>query len=407
MTARSRSSRTLLGAVAAVALLVTTGCGGFEEDAAEAEEAAQDAAYDIRQSQCDGIRAAGTITNRSGGDAAFEITAHFTYREGQSGLPLQTTVTEVLADGESTDFSISSDRSGAGTPSGCDILGAEIVGPAEEDDAAAAAPDSLDEGWVAVGGQGTILISEDGEAWFEVDSGTTESLSDVAYADGQWVAVGFEGVVLTSSDGVTWSSGESGVDVQLERVRYVDGQWQARPANGSDLLTSPDGSTWTLQEDAYPVDRNAPDHSEPFTVTDAGDARELALGRPGSFGGTVLLRVGGGTWEPVEVALERDSGSPIPAQRLSAVDFATDGEGTWVFVGGINERQFVVSDDLETWEARGDDAHSMAAVHHDEDDGWVAVGNRGRIFTSDDGRTWERLLPPATDVVLTGLAHTG
>lgn len=408
MTARSRSSRALLGAVAAAALVLSAGCGGSDQDTGPGAGAAgADDTYDIRQSQCDGIRAAGTITNTSGGDAAFEITARFTYREGAGGLPVQTTVTEVLADGESADFSISSDRGTGAAASGCTIVGARIVDASAEDAAPAAAPESLDEGWVAVGGQGTILVSEDGESWFEVDSGTTEGLVAVAHADGRWVAVGFEGVVLTSSDGVTWTPADSGVDVQLEHVRFADGQWQARPATGSDVLTSPDGSSWTLQADAYPVDRNAPDHGEPFTVTDVGNGRELALGRPGSYGGVVLVREGGGAWEPLEVSLERESGSPLPAQRLAAEDFATDGDGTWVFVGGINERQFVVTGDLETWEARGDDAHAMAAVHHDEDDGWVAVGDRGRIFTSEDGRRWERLLPAATDTVLNGLAHTG
>lgn len=391
---------------AACVLLVASGCSAGPDLPESGSRASSD--YDIVQSQCDGIRAAGTITNLSGRDAAFEITARFTYREGQSGLPIQTTVTEVMADGESTDFSVSSDRGGAGAASGCTIVGAEIVDAADaSEEEAAAAPGSLDEGWVAVGGQGVILVSEDGDTWFEVDSGTTEGLSDVGHADGRWVAVGFEGVVLTSADGVTWAVEDSGIDTQIERVRYVDGEWQARPANSSDLLVSPDGFAWTLVEDAYAVDRNTPDHAEPFTVTDAGDGRELSIGRPGSYGGQLLLRESGGTWEALDVALERDSGAPLPAGPLAASDFVTDGDGTWVFVGGINERQFVVSDDLETWAARGDDVHAMAAVHHDEDDGWVAVGDRGRIFTSTDGETWERLLPQVTETRLNAVAHSG
>jgi hypothetical protein len=50
--------------------------------------------------------------------------------------------------------------------------------------------------FVAVGSEGTILISPDGRSWTKQNSGTTKHLHAVAYGNGLFVAVG-DGVIST------------------------------------------------------------------------------------------------------------------------------------------------------------------------------------------------------------------
>ncbi len=55
--------------------------------------------------------------------------------------------------------------------------------------------------FLAVGPDGTMLSSTDGQTWSQLDTGGTESLMGVAYGSGRYVAVGWAGALLSSADG--------------------------------------------------------------------------------------------------------------------------------------------------------------------------------------------------------------
>jgi hypothetical protein len=97
---------------------------------------------------------------------------------------------------------------------------------------------------VAVGKDGTILTSPDGVSWTARTSGTSKSLSGVAYGNGTFVAVGGGGAILTSPDGVSWTARTSGTSKGLSGVAYGNGLFVAVGGGGA-ILTSPDGVTWT------------------------------------------------------------------------------------------------------------------------------------------------------------------
>jgi hypothetical protein len=97
-----------------------------------------------------------------------------------------------------------------------------------------------------VGGNGTLLNSQDGTNWSKLNSGTTNYLSGIATCtNGLLVLTGNEGTVLTSPDGINWTKRASGTTNWLYRLRCVNGRLLALGENGS-MLTSTNGTNWAI-----------------------------------------------------------------------------------------------------------------------------------------------------------------
>jgi photosystem II stability/assembly factor-like uncharacterized protein len=58
---------------------------------------------------------------------------------------------------------------------------------------------------LAVGENGLILSSENGQNWTRSASNTGVWLNDAAFVEGTWFAFGSEGTVLTSTDAIRWN----------------------------------------------------------------------------------------------------------------------------------------------------------------------------------------------------------
>ena len=99
--------------------------------------------------------------------------------------------------------------------------------------------------FVAVGENGTILRSNNGESWTGVStSSVTTNLNHVHYANGQWIAVGVAGTIVRSSDnGITWNVVSAGSTFDLNRVGYANSVWVAIGQSGM-VLNSVDTNTW-------------------------------------------------------------------------------------------------------------------------------------------------------------------
>ena len=74
--------------------------------------------------------------------------------------------------------------------------------------------------FVAVGYKGNILTSNDGTTWISRDSGTTEDMGDIIYANNTYVAIANNGTILTSLDAKTWTSRTSGTNENLYGITY-------------------------------------------------------------------------------------------------------------------------------------------------------------------------------------------
>ena len=91
--------------------------------------------------------------------------------------------------------------------------------------------------FVAVGQNGTILISFNGVNWVQLKSGGN-NLQSITYGNDTFVAVGWRGTILTSQDGVIWTRRTSPTRSALQGVAYGNSTFVAVSFYGA-ILTSP------------------------------------------------------------------------------------------------------------------------------------------------------------------------
>ena len=96
---------------------------------------------------------------------------------------------------------------------------------------------------VAVGEEGVILWSGDGEDWNRVDSKTTGTLRRIIPARGGYCAVGEGGALITSEDGIIWRRAVSGVNRDIMAV-VDNGSLAVASILGGGILLSADLVTW-------------------------------------------------------------------------------------------------------------------------------------------------------------------
>ena len=107
-------------------------------------------------------------------------------------------------------------------------------------------PDGTDL-FVAVGGNGAVFTSPDGDRWTEASSGTSNRLYGVVYAGGRFVAVGMWDTVIASTDGENWSPFNSGVSGSFNGVGYGGGRYVAVGGSGA-LFTKDGDADWARRD---------------------------------------------------------------------------------------------------------------------------------------------------------------
>lgn len=100
-------------------------------------------------------------------------------------------------------------------------------------------------GLIAVGTNGTLLQSLDGQSWRLRDTGGRTWLLSCAYGNGKYVVVGDRGTVLTSTDGESWTPQARQTNERLNRVVYGGGSFVA-VGEAETIITSEDGEHWIL-----------------------------------------------------------------------------------------------------------------------------------------------------------------
>lgn len=130
--------------------------------------------------------------------------------------------------------------------------------------------------YVAVGNAGGIYSNANAGvtgAWTARTSGTTQNLYGVAFVNDQFIAVGAQGTLLTSPDGVTWTARTSNTPNALRGVTYGVGTYVAVGDAGT-VVSSADGATWTEQ--------TIPTTQSLYAVIFGPDVQFVAVGTSGA-----------------------------------------------------------------------------------------------------------------------------
>lgn len=248
--------------------------------------------------------------------------------------------------------------------------------------------------FVAVGGEGrsgypahvvgppAILVSPDGIVWREASQ--THGVADagalhaVAWGDGRFVAVGDDGVVMSSPNGETWDGatvaplppGSTGAD--LQDVVWAGDRWVAvgsRPLEGW-ITTSADGVTWSTALELFDVG---------FSAVAAGGGRVIAIDRQG---GGVASRPDG-SWEAFENQGLSQAGDLVwNGSRFVAVGWYSDPDAPPIVVVGT-------SSDGATWSWNADFAAGLPDAMAGLNGQLVVVGAGSTLGLSRDGLSWE------------------
>jgi hypothetical protein len=85
------------------------------------------------------------------------------------------------------------------------------------------------------------MISSDGGSWTTINTGMTQYINFITFDGNQFVACGGSGMILTSPDGANWTQQKSGTSTSLSSIAYGtpngDGQFVAVGESGT-ILTS-------------------------------------------------------------------------------------------------------------------------------------------------------------------------
>ena len=161
--------------------------------------------------------------------------------------------------------------------------------------------------FIAVGDQGSIYRSTDGETWSGVTTtSVTTNLNTIHYGGDQWIAAGSASSIISSTDdGLNWSvvsdSSDLGVSFGINDLQYENNVWIGVGQNGRSI-NSINGRDWFIT--------NIPNTSGQMKGIAYGDNKMVAVGIQSSIrwsgyetvGATATATVGaGGTISAITV----------------------------------------------------------------------------------------------------------
>ncbi|MFP4165112.1 MAG: WD40/YVTN/BNR-like repeat-containing protein [Chitinispirillaceae bacterium] len=252
--------------------------------------------------------------------------------------------------------------------------------------------------FVAVGGDGTILSSADGEEWTEQNSGTESPLNDVIWGKDQFMAVGRYGTVLTSPDGIewnkrpTWILNPSGDEPDFKIALYGNGRYIVI-GNGV-IVYSRDGIEWQKIPDSQEVTNS--------TLKDVvyGGEKFVGIGR-GSFSFTSEngIEWSMGTEIP-PVIQETTPGGPATLPEMLVFNSIAYGNGIYLATG--YHPSLVVSQDGESWSiADSTESHYERSIIFDGEQ-FILTG--GGSFITTDGTDLQKVCDEGEG---NGIAYNG
>lgn len=226
--------------------------------------------------------------------------------------------------------------------------------------------------FIAVGDEGTILCSNDGVTWESRKRETQKYLLDIAFSGKVFVAVGGYGEIITSKDGVSWIKGNSETEEDIQCILWDSNKFMAVTKQGL-VLISRDGVNWTISEGSMGYYDNYSKHFKvPGSYTK--DSKNLCiydiLWNKNEYIVTGLF----GFKEYIKYT--SNDGMNWRKEEFDIVDGTQPGLKYMVWDG----KKVVSNPDLNGIAWNGEK--------------YISVGEKGAIFASEDGAQWGAKVKP-------------
>lgn len=252
-------------------------------------------------------------------------------------------------------------------------------------------PDPLT-GYFGYGNGFVIKTTDGGQSWSQISSGTGQTLNDLdRFTGGDLIAVGDNGSLLISNGSSPWILHDTFTTLDLAAVQVVDPDGAVVVDESGQVYKSADGgANWTAAGTIPPGISSAKD----IHFSTLLDGWVIGFGSgPGTLSHTTD---GGNTWTPVP--------------DFMGAYVAVDVEGANIWAANVTGRYYRSNDGGVTW-IQGDLPGSPLQIQDmdffDENIGY-AVGWWGDAFRSEDGgATWQVLPTPNGDDQFTDIYLIG
>lgn len=243
----------------------------------------------------------------------------------------------------------------------------------------------LNNQWFAVGSNTGIFTSSDAVTWTRLPIPAANSLNAIGYGAGRYVAIGDQGYITSSLDGDSWvgNTTASGTGQSLRGIAYANGRWIVVGAGGV-IRTSTNGTTWTTVASGITTGLNA--------LTTFGSTF-IAIGDSG----VILTSVDGLTW------------APAPSGTTQALRGLCVDRGT-AYIVGVNRTVLASTDaqawttrTVPAFNNTNGNYRGVTAANG----GLFIVGDQGAALFSPDSVTWNALPPLAYRETLVAVASNG
>jgi len=208
----------------------------------------------------------------------------------------------------------------------------------------------------------SIYVSVDGKEWEVFDKVDDHAFTDIAYGNGRYVAVGFDDHGY-SLDGVNWVAG-AGLTYPAD-VTFGNGLFVAVGRDGA-VSTSPDGDIWTTRTSGTLEDLNGVIFDDHEFVA-VGDTK------------TMIHSSDGVSWQPVI----QDLSSALSISYYDSIEYV---DGRYYMRDNDTNTSGYTTLDINNWSIIGVDAGHVTGPASIATDGFTFVNYRGQY--SADGLIW-------------------
>jgi hypothetical protein len=259
---------------------------------------------------------------------------------------------------------------------------------------------SIGDAFVAVG-DGFYSTYMSPTVFASSETGQTQPLRSIAWSGALAVALGDNGELLTTPDGRTWTRHTQFTDKDVNAVTWT-GQVFVAGGEDGDVFSSADGTLWLSEETPFSQTlKGLTFHNGTLVgVTKSGEIWVKLLNGEwilrGDTGGRALNGVAWGAdafvavGDDATVLVSSDGRCWDQFEVMVETDFRSVSGGDRIVAVGTNSA-VVVSDDVRSWEIR-----PSSPPYDIEDIAWngatyIAVGGEG-AFRSNDGQSWSGIL---------------